>query len=55
MLGAELSQRMIMALLGDRNVGAWPASTGSAVKAQPLLIGWAEAGGCRHRAQLRDG
>jgi hypothetical protein len=45
MLGAELSQQTIMAVLGDQYVRPWPASTDSAVKAQPLLIGWAEAGG----------
>jgi hypothetical protein len=45
MLGAELSQRTIMAVLGDQNVGASPASADWADKAQPLLIGWTEAGG----------
>jgi hypothetical protein len=41
MLGAELSQRTIMAVLGDQNAHAWPVSIDFAVHAQPFLIGWA--------------
>jgi hypothetical protein len=39
MLGAELSQETIMAVLGDQYVRPWPASTDSPVKGQTLLIG----------------
>ncbi len=38
-LGAELPQRPVMAMLGDQNKGEWTASIDSAVHAQPLLIG----------------
>ena len=45
MLDAELSQRAIMAMLGDQSIGECPASIDCVVHAQPLLIYLAEAGG----------
>jgi hypothetical protein len=36
MLGAELSQRTIMAVLGDQNARAWPVSIDFEVHAQPF-------------------